>query len=133
MNQIFLLVPIFLVSCAYGSRSLVHPDGSKEKQQYAQIGGKGGYISTPEGFIIQVDLERSFTVAATAATLITGSVVQASLEKAKDASQAVTNQTAIKATTEQTKIKAAQSTATSVGNNPEANSGAINAIGNLFK
>lgn len=132
MTRLLLLLPL-LSACAYARRTANHPDGTQTAQTYVQVGGKGGYVATADGFIVQTDLEKSFRDAMIAGTVIAGGIMSASVEKAKDASAAATAQQQTKATaaTEQARIKATERAATTLGSNPDANVGAINAVGNL--
>ena len=131
---------LLLVSCAAGgrTRTTTHTDGRIEKDTalYAQLGGKGGFVAQGDGgFALQFDGEKSFGQAMTAAGTAVTIGSWASVEKAKSAASAATTQTGIKAgaATEQARIQATQATATSLGNNPEANVGAVDAVGRLFK
>lgn len=110
--------------------------GTAKKQFYAQLGMNNEGINMPQGGGIEkADGEKSFAAAATAIGTGIAVTSYAAVEKAKSAATAATAQTGIKATaaTEQARIGATQATATSLGNNPEANVGAINAAGALFK
>ncbi len=129
LKFICLLLLILPLSCVTAHRS---PDGA---QTYAQIGGKAGFISTDHGFIVQADLEKSLrdAVMAAAASYVAGAFYGA--EKAKTAADAATTQTGIKAgaATDQARIKATERAATSLGNNPEAHTGAVHAVRGLFR
>lgn len=126
---------VFILSSCVGVYSSKTPEGA-ERQFYAQLGMKNEGIQLPQGGSINVaDGEKSFGQAMTAAGAAVTAYTWGAVEKAKSAASAATAQTGIKAgaATEQARISATQATATSLGNNPEANVGAINAAGNLFK
>jgi hypothetical protein len=138
------LIPLLLItllsSCSFGSRvnSTQAPDGTvaRDTAIYAQLGGKGGYIANgPTGFTMQVDNEKSFGQAVTAAGTAYAFGQWAGIQNTKATADAATSQTGIKATaaTDQARIKATQATATTLGSNPEANTAAINATGSLFR
>lgn len=128
-----------LTSCETAARrkSTVAMDGTKQAdtQLYMRWGGKGGYASTADGFLTQSDLEKSFGQAMTALGTAVAVTSYASVEKARSAATATTQQTGIQAgaATERARIGATERTAKVLGNNPEANVPAINAAGNLFK
>lgn len=139
-----LLTSCLLTSCAAGLRREVEtvpkdPSMATVKSKthfYAQLGSKGGMKETaPDGskFAVGADSEKSFRDAAlTAATLgyVKGNVDIKTAESA-DATKATIAKT--EAGTEATRIGATERTIKSVGNNPEANVGAIDAAGNAFK
>jgi hypothetical protein len=138
MKTILLLIPLALASCTFATRSDTQADGSQSRQTYAQLGGKGAYAGGVGGstsMVVQADNEKSFGQAMTAAGVAVTASTWAAVEKARSAATVSTTNTATKAaaTTEQARIGATASTAKSLGNNPEANTSAINAVGNLFK
>jgi hypothetical protein len=137
---LIVIIPALLVSCSFGGRSRITatPDGTTQRDTsiYAQLGGKGGFIANGDtGFTMQVDNEKSFGQAVSAAGAAYAVGQWAGVETAKATTAATTAQTGIKATaaTDQQRIKATQQAATTLGGNPEANTGAINAVGGLFR
>lgn len=138
MTRVLLaLLVVFGVSCTIAARQTVRPDGTREQQLFAQgPGGKGAYVGTADGgMVVQADNEKSFGqfVGAAAGTAI--GLGYFSAEKATTAANAATAQNAARtqAATEQARIQATERAATTLGSNPEANTGAINAAGNLFR
>lgn len=139
-KALLILLSFSLISCSFGGRTNTTqtPDGSiaRDTAVYAQLGGKGGFIANGgAGFTMQVDNEKSFGQAVTAGGTAYGLGQWASVENTRAATSAATTQTGIKATaaTDQARIQATQATATSVGNNPDANTGALNAVRGLFR
>lgn len=136
IRALLLLVGFALVSCTVATRQTLRPDGTRDQQLFAQIGGKGAYVGNAEGgMVVQADNERSFGQAMTAASAAVAVTSWASAEKATTAADAATTQTATRsaAATEQARIQATERAATTLGSNPEANTGAINAAGQLFR
>jgi hypothetical protein len=78
---------------------------------------------------------KAFRDAMLAAGMVAIANIQAGVDKAKSADQREVATTGMKeaGATDRAAIGATERTATSVGNNPEANSTAINSVGNLFK
>jgi hypothetical protein len=135
---VVLSFALILSSCVgTGSRTTTHPDGTVvETNVYAQVGGRSNYLRTADGSImLNTDLDKSFGQLMTAAGAAYSVGAWAGAETAKTTANAATAQTSIKsaARVEETAIKATGAAATSLGNNPEANVGAINAVGGLFK
>jgi len=140
MNMMrFLLVAMVAlcgVSCV-GIYSSETPTayGTAKRQLYAQAGMKNTGIELPQGgSMASADGEKNF---GQAATLVgTGLTVNAwgAVEKAKAGATAATTQTGIKAgaATEQARIQATERAATALGGNPEANVGAVDAVGRVF-
>lgn len=131
---LLLILCLLMVSCVgvYSSRS---PDGA-EKQFYAQVGMRVEGVTLPQGGEIKTaDGEKSFGQAMTAAGTAVTAYTWGAVEKAKSAANAATAQTGIKAgaATDQARIQATERAATSLGNNPEANVGAVQAVGNLYR
>jgi hypothetical protein len=131
---------LFLVSCAAGgrTRSTTHADGRVEKDTalYAQLGGKGGFVAQGDGgFALQFDGEKSFGQAMTAAGTAVAVSAWSAVEQARSAATVSTTNTATSAAaaTEQARIGATASTAKTLGSNPEANVGAVEAVGRLFR
>jgi hypothetical protein len=85
--------------------------------------------------VVQADNEKSFGQAMTAVGTSIAIHAWSAVEQAKSAASAATQQTALKtaARVEETTVRTVGNTATSLGGNPEANVGAINAVGQLFK
>lgn len=136
LTVIFALLVLVLASCTVATRQTYRPDGTKEQQLFAQLGGKGGYVGGADGSMaVQADNERSFGQAMTAASAAVAVTAWAGAEKAKTAADAATSQTATRsaAATEQARIQATERAATTLGSNPEANVNAINAAGSLFR
>jgi hypothetical protein len=138
MKHLALILACLMSSCTFATRSDLLSDGSQSRQIYAQLGGKGAYAGGGGGdgsMVVQADNERSFGQAMTAAGTVAAIASWASMEKAKTAAEAATAQTATRtaAATEQARIGATASTAKTLGSNPEANVGAVNAVGNLFR
>jgi hypothetical protein len=138
MRLLALALCLSLASCTLATRSDLSPDGTASRQIFAQLGGKGGYASgmtSPTAMMVQVDNERSFGQAMTAAGTVAAIASWASMEKAKTAADAATAQTATRsaAATETARITATERTATTLGGNPEANVGAVNAVKGLFR
>lgn len=127
---------VAVVSCTVATRQTVRADGTREQQLYAQLGGKGAYVGNADGsMVVQADHEKSFGQAVTAAGAAYAVGAWLSADKAATAAEAATAQNAARtsAATEQARIQATQRAATTLGSNPEANVGAINAAGNLFR
>jgi hypothetical protein len=131
-----LLMLLPLVSCTVATRATILPDGTQDKQLYAQLGGKGGYVGGADGgMVAQADNEKSFGQAMTAAGVMAATAAWSAVERAATNANAATAQTATRsaAATEQARIKATERAATSLGNNPEANTGAVKAVSTLFR
>jgi hypothetical protein len=138
MRTFLLLLILPLASCTFATRSDIGADGSQSRQIYAQLGGKGAYAGGVGGsgsMVVQADNEKSFGQAVTAASTVAAIASWASAEKAKTAADAATAQTATRsaAATEAARIGATERTATTLGSNPEANVGAVEAVKGLFR
>jgi len=131
-----LLIPLLLASCTLGLRNTVTPEGSKDTMLFAQLGGKGQYATTPEGGMVAgADNEKSFGAAVTGVVAHSVANIWGGVEKAKSADAARTAQTATKAdaAVQTTRITETGATVRSVGNNPEANVGAIEAVKGVLR
>ena len=144
MKTRLLLLAIALLgfltpSCtiAANSNQTVNIDGSTEthNQLLAKLGGKAEYRSTPDGMDVTTDDQSSFAAAATATGAVVGLLSYADIQNTKNLAAAATTQTGFKtaAATRQTTVKATADAAKTLGSNPEANVGAINAVGNIFR
>jgi hypothetical protein len=126
-------------SCTFATRSDRLSDGSESRQIYAQLGGKGAYAGGVGGagstMVVQADNEKSFGQAMTAAGAAVAAYTWGAVQQAESAATAATQQTGIKAgaATQQAQIQATERAATTLGSNPEANVGAVEAVGRLFK
>lgn len=123
-------------ACTTAYKSVLRPDGTRERDLYAKVGGKGFYDSTKgQGMLVTSDDEASFKAAVGGAVSYGLGVVAGEVYKARDATKAATQQLGIKssAAVETTRIQATQQTATALGANPEANPATIKAAGELFK
>jgi hypothetical protein len=114
----------------------VRPDGTYQKSQVlAKLGGQANYDSTPDGMSVKTDDQSSFAAAATATGAVVGLLSYADIQNTKNLAAAATSQTGIKAAavTRQTTVKATADAAKALGSNPEANTGAIRAVGDIFR
>jgi len=141
-KRIFLLIALagillfMFTACTTAYKSVTRPDGTRERDLYAKVGGKGFYDSTKgQGMLVTSDDEASFKAAVGGAVSYGLGVVAGEVYKARDATKAATQQLGIKssAAVETTRIQATQQTATALGANPEANPATIKAAGGLFK
>ena len=142
LRLLLALCSCALISCV-GSRNTAtittSPDGSVVQQlsrDYAQLGGNTRYHRGADGSeTFDADLSQSFGHAMTAAGAAIGIISWAGVEKAATAAVETTKQISVKsaAGVATENIKATASTAQVLGSNPEANKGAINAAGNLFR
>lgn len=130
------------VSCV-GSKdttlTTTFPDGSvtvQDNRSYAQLGGNTNYARLPDGTVMfNADMTQSFGHAMAAAAAAVGMVSWANVSKAATAAQELTKQkTAQSAASAQTaRVQAASTSMQVLGSNPEANVGAINAVGNVIR
>jgi hypothetical protein len=132
------IIACVIPSCTFATRSDRLSDGSESRQIYAQLGGKGAYAGGVGGagsMVVQADNEKSFGQAMTAAGAAVAAYTWGAVEQARSAATVSTTNTATSAAaaTEQARIGATASTAKTLGNNPEANVGAVEAVGRLFK
>ena len=105
-------------------------------RDYAQLGGNTRYNRGADGSVtFDADLSQSFGHAMTAAGAAVGIMSWAGVQKAQTAAVEATKQLGVKsaAGVASDNIKATAATAQVLGSNPEANTGAINAVGNLFR
>ena len=125
---------VFLPSCMNSFYEEVHPDGTKIKHNYTQVGGVGQAAPVSGGVALGFDGQKSFGQAMTAGVSAYTSGAYFGAEKAKTAASAATSQAKIKAgaATEQLRIKTVGNAATTLGSNPEANIGAIQAAGAIL-
>jgi hypothetical protein len=141
LRLLLALCSCALISCV-GSRNTAtittSPDGSVVQQlsrDYAQLGGNTRYHRGADGSeTFDADLSQSFGHAMTATGLAIGMLSWANVTKASNAAVEATKQLSVKsaAGVSTEGIKATANTAQILGSNPEANVGAINAVGNLF-
>jgi hypothetical protein len=132
------LLICWLPSCTFATRSDLGADGSQSRQVYAQLGGKGAYaggVGSQGAMVVQADNEKSFGQAMTAVGTSIAVNAWSAVEQAKSAASAATQQTALKtaARVEETTVRTIGSTATTLGSNPEANVGAVDAVGRVFR
>ena len=133
------IIACVIPSCTFATRSDRLSDGSESRQIYAQLGGKGAYAGGVGGagstMVVQADNEKSFGQAMTAAGAAVAAYTWGAVEQARSAATVSTTNTATSAAaaTEQARIGATASTAKTLGSNPEANVGAVEAVGRLFK
>lgn len=132
----FVCLLFSATSCTTAYKSVTRPDGSKETELFAKLGGEGKYDSTTgQGMKVEANDHASFKSAVGGAVSYGLGVVAGEVWKARDATKAATEQLGIRsaAGVETTRIQATQQTATILGGNPEANPETIKAAGNLFK
>lgn len=130
---------VFLCSCmaAQKSKEIVHADGrvEREKTGLLALGGKGGLVDDEKNrmFAAQYDNEKSFRDGMVGLATAGYFLGNASVERA--AAEEATKQLATKKAAEvsTTKIGATERAVTTLGSNPEANVGAIEAAGAVFK
>lgn len=132
------LLMLMLTSCStyYADRSETEDGRKLDREFWVQLGGKGGFHRDSDGTITaSADNEKSFRDAALATTTMVVSNIQAGVEKARSADQTKVATTGIieTETTNRASIEAASSTAQSVGNNPEANVGALEGVRRIFR
>jgi len=144
MKTRLLLLAIALLgflapSCtiAANANQTTRPDGTYQKQTQvlAKLGGQANYDSTPDGMSVKTDDQASFAAAATATGAVVGLLSYADIQNTKNLAAATTTQTGFKtaAATRQTTVKATADAAKKLGSNPEANVGAIRAVGDIFR
>jgi hypothetical protein len=144
MKTRILLIVIALLgfltpSCtiAANANQTTRPDGTYQKQTQllAKLGGVANYDSTPDGMSVKTDDQASFTAAATAAATLGVASIYGNIQNTKNLAAAATDQAGIKAAavTRQTTVKATADAAKKLGSNPEANTGAIRAVGEIFR
>jgi hypothetical protein len=134
-----LVLCLVFASCNIARRTTdtTTADGTRHRQSetYSQLGGVGGYASTAGGMAVQFDGQKSFRDAAILAGVVVPAGFAAQTERAASAAAAATRQTEVKSAAEVAKAQTAAraSTATALGGNPEANVGAVDAVGRLFR
>lgn len=134
------LLCLTLIACTGARKSVTTataPDGTitvKEATTYAQLGGRGGLTdNAPGGLTVWSENEKSFRDFALAAASISYSMTSAAVAKAKEVAATRRAATAARATTEQARIAATERAAVQIGSNPEANAGAIEAVGTALR
>lgn len=138
MTHRFLILALAMLatSCTLGlRRKTTAVDGRKsDTALFVQVGGKGG-INAPEegGMMAGADNEKSFRDAAMAAATLGYFAGNRAVKEAEAAASTTKELAKTNAGTEAARISAAERTATTLGSNPEANTGAVNAVGELFK
>jgi hypothetical protein len=142
MKHRLLYLSLALLACCLPSCMGVYSSetptqyGVAKKQLYTQMGMKVEDAKLPQGgSFAKADGEKNFGQAMTAVG--TGIAVNAwsAVEQAKSGAAAATQQTALKtaARVEETTVRTIGSTATTLGSNPEANVGAVDAVGRVFR
>lgn len=135
-----LIAAASLCSCAIGltnEKTIASADGSATKSKtrlYAQAGSRGGMTESAAGdYAVGADSEKSFRdgmIAAGTLGYIAGNV---SIKKAESADAAAASLAKTVAGTEQARISSTERAVTTLGSNPEANTGAIKAAGDAFR
>lgn len=142
LSLVLALYSFAVVSCSHRTETITattHPDGSVVSQtqhNQTQLGGTTVYSRTPEGGVFYAsDMSKSFGHAMMAAAAAVGMLSWADVSKAETLATEASRQAGIKATAavQSQRLTSAAQTATTLGSNPEANVGAIDAVGNLFK
>jgi hypothetical protein len=133
-----LLLPCLLISCAglKTTSTVTRPNGevAVEDTTLAQLGGKLNFVKLPDGTTVYAsDMDKAFGAGVAAGAAALAGYFWADLGKTRALADAATSQIGIKTAgaTTQAGIKATADAAKTLGSNPEANTSAINAVGNL--
>jgi hypothetical protein len=139
---ILALAALMLAGCT--TMTVENPDGTKSTVRLIGTDADLIEVDVPNGRLYASGLNNSESFRRSMQTVSTVATVTSLAATTMHAATQETKQSAIAAGTDQAAIKAAaqvdteaikatSETAQSVGNNPEANTGALNAVGNLFR